>query len=294
MRGENEDTSIQRKEKDIRYLKIKSKNKKFNELNIKKMNSLNNNDNNKFNSIVHNINLEKKNLIRIKKKSTISNKNIHDNIDYKINHMSINLPSYYNASNNNSNIKINNSNNKSLPKKTIYNTKKMFKSINTDSSQSNNGKYITTFNFFPHKTKESKDATNFEFFRDKILKNQKLNIVSDRVPKKKFDTIRTRKNNVKKSNFLKPFDLNSLFFVNNSNIREKIVQVLHSKDINFNEVNSKFNCYKKDIKFELAIVNVSEFDGMYIIKTFQKPANSIIKLRNYYNNIIFRLINSIK
>lgn len=88
--------------------------------------------------------------------------------------------------------------------------------------------------------------------------------------------------------------MNSLVFVNNSNIREKIGLVLHSKDINYNEVNSKFNCYKKDIKFELAIINVNEFDGIYIIKSFQKPANSIIKLRNYYNNIIFRLINSIK
>ena len=295
MRRENEDTSVQRKEKDLRYLKIKSKNKKFSELNIKKMNSLNSNDNNtKFNSIIHSINLEKKNLIRIKKKSTISNKNIHDNIDYKINHMSINLPSFYNVSNNNSNIKINNSNNKSLPKKTVYNTKQIFKSINTDFNQSINGKYITSFNFFPHKSKESKDASNLEFFRDRILKNQKLNVVSDRVPKKNFDALKSRKSYVKKSNFLKPFDLNSLVFVNNSNIREKIGQVLHSKDINYNEVNSKFNCYKKDIKFELAIINVNEFDGIYIIKSFQKPANSIIKLRNYYNNIIFRLINSIK
>jgi len=114
------------------------------------------------------------------------------------------------------------------------------------------------------------------------------------VPKKKLEALKTRKSYMKKSNFLKPFDLNSLVFVNNNNIREKIGQVLNSKDINYNEVNNKYNCYKKDIKFELAIVNVNEFDGIYIIKSFLKPANSIIKLRNYYNNIIFRLINSIK
>ena len=311
-----EDTSVQRKQKDIRYLKIKSKNRKFNELKINKINNLNNNNNDNnsnnneninLNSLINNIHIEQNNLIKIKKKNSVSNKYFYDNINKRINHMSINHPSFNNISDNNSNIKVNNSNlnNKSIPKQLIYNTKQMFKSINTSEFyQTTKDKFTTSSNFFPNrlnkeKEKDNKEATNFEFYRDKIFKkeqNNKLNILSERNPKIKIDNYKNRNdaNINKKNNFLKPFDLNSLVFFNNnnSNIKDKISQILNSKDINYNENNNKYNCSKKDIKFELNVINLNEYDGTYIIKSFHKTVN--IKLKNVYNNMIFKLINNIK
>ena len=311
-----EDTSVQRKQKDIRYLKIKSKNRKFNELKINKINNINNNNNDNnsnnneninLNSLINNIHIEQNNLIKIKKKNSVSNKYFYDNINKRINHMSINHPSFNNISDNNSNIKVNNSNlnNKSIPKQLIYNTKQMFKSINTSEFyQTTKDKFTTSSNFFPNrlnkeKEKDNKEATNFEFYRDKIFKkeqNNKLNILSERNPKIKIDNYKNRNdaNINKKNNFLKPFDLNSLVFFNNnnSNIKDKISQILNSKDINYNENNNKYNCSKKDIKFELNVINLNEYDGTYIIKSFHKTVN--IKLKNVYNNMIFKLINNIK
>ena len=311
-----EDTSVQRKQKDIRYLKIKSKNRKFNELKINKINNLNNNNNDNnsnnneninLNSLINNIHIEQNNLIKIKKKNSVSNKYFYDNINKRINHMSINHPSFNNISDNNSNIKVNNSNlnNKSIPKQLIYNTKQMFKSINTSEFyQTTKDKFTTSSNFFPNrlnkeKEKDNKEATNFEFYRDKIFKkeqNNKPNILSERNPKIKIDNYKNRNdaNINKKNNFLKPFDLNSLVFFNNnnSNIKDKISQILNSKDINYNENNNKYNCSKKDIKFELNVINLNEYDGTYIIKSFHKTVN--IKLKNVYNNMIFKLINNIK
>ena len=306
-----EDTSVQRKQKDIRYLKIKSKNRKFNELKINKINNINNNNNDNnsnnneninLNSLINNIHIEQNNLIKIKKKNSLSNKYFYDNINKRINHMSINHPSFNNITDNNSNIKVNN---KSIPKQLIYNAKQMFKSINTSEFyQTTKDKFTTTSNFFPNrlnkeKEKDSKESTNFEFYRDKIFKkeqNNKLNILSERNPKIKIDNYKSRNdaNLNKKNNFLKPFDLNSLVFFsnNNSNIKDKISQILNSKDINYNENNNKYSCTKKDIKFELNVINLNEYDGTYIIKSFHKTVN--IKLKNVYNNMIFKLINNIK
>ena len=311
---DTEDTSVQRKQKDIRYLKIKSKNRKFNELKINKINNMNNNNDNtcnnneniNLNSLINNIHIEQNNLIKIKKKNSLSNKYFYDNINKRISHMSINHPSFNNISDNNSNIKVNSSNlnNKSIPKQLIYNTKQMFKSINTSEFyQTTKDKFTTSSNFFPNKLnkekeKDNKESTNFEFYRDKIFKkeqNNKFNILSERNPKIKIDNYKNRNdfNFNKKNNFLKPFDLNSLVFFNNnnSNIKDKISQILNSKDINYNEINNKYNCSKKDMKFELNVINLNEYDGTYIIKSFHKTVN--IKLKSVYNNMIFKLINNI-
>ena len=186
--NDNEETSIQRKEKDNKYLKIKSKNKKFQEYKINQLNSLNNNkiknEKTKFNDINNNQN-ENKNLIRIKKKNTISNMNFNEEKEKNINHMSINFPSFYKISNNNSNIKMNNTNNKLISKKSISNSKQIFKSLNTDFY--NNDKLTTTdLNFFS--TKNNNNISNFDFYRDKILqkrKNSNKNILSERIQQKK-------------------------------------------------------------------------------------------------------------
>ena len=301
-----EDTSLQRKEKDLRYLKIKSKNKKFNELKINKLNSLNHNSESiQLNSIVNNTDKDKNNLIRIKKKTSISNKNFNDNLNKKFNYMSINLHSFYNSKINNSRLKINtvnNINNKSFPKKAIYNAKQIFNSINTEFYQSNEGRYTTTsFNFYHNrKTNNNKEISKIEFYRDKILKkrhNLKSNILSERNIKKKFEGLKTKKSEIKKNYFLKPFDLNSLVFVNkNNDIKNRINHVLNSKDINYNEGNNKYNCYKKEIKFDINIINLIDMEGGYIIKSILKYVNSnnSIKLKNLYNNIVFKIISNIK
>ena len=312
---DTEDTSVQRKQKGIRYLKIKSKNRKFNELKINKINNMNNNNDNtcnnneniNLNSLINNIHIEQNNLIKIKKKNSLSNKYFYDNINKRISHMSINHPSFNNISDNNSNIKVNNSNvnNKSIPKQLIYNTKQMFKSINTSEFyQTTKDKFTTSSNFFPNKLnkekeKDNKESTNFEFYRDKIFKkeqNNKFNILSERNPKIKIDNYKNRNdfNFNKKNNFLKPFDLNSLVFFNNNNanIKDKISQILNSRDINYNENNNKYNCSKKDMKFELNVINLNEYECTYIIKSFHKTVN--IKLKSVYNNMIFKLINNIK
>ena len=310
---DSEDTSVQRKQKDIRYLKIKSKNRKFNELKMNKNNNDNNsnniNENINLNNLINNIHIEQNNLIKIKKKNSLSNKYFYDNINKRINHMSINHPSFNNnISDNNSTIKVNSSNlnNKSIPKQLIYNAKQMFKSINTSEFyQTTKDKFTTSSNFFPNKLnkekeKDNKEATNFEFYRDKIFKkeqNNKFNMLSERNPKFKTDNkYKSDINFNKKNNFLKPFDLNSLVFFNNNNnngnIKDKISQFLNSKDITYNENNNKYNCSKKEMKFELNVINLNEYDGTYIIKSFHKTVN--IKLKNVYNNMIVKLINNIK
>ena len=293
--NDNEETSIQRKEKDNKYLKIKSKNKKFQEYKINHLNSLNNNkikiEKTEFNDIIYNNQNNNKNLIRIKKKNTISNKNFNDEKEKNINHMSINFPSFYKISNNNSNIKINNTKNKLIWKKSISNSKQIFKSLNTDFY--NNDKLTTTdFNFFS--TKNNNNITNFGFYRDKILqksKNSNKNILSERIqPKKQI----SKKNvNKKNYNFLKPFDLNSIVFIKKDfNIKEIIGKSLKMKNINYNDIYYKYTCYKKELKFDINIININESEGTYIIKTFQKPVKSI-KLKNLYYNTIFKLINNI-
>ena len=312
IRRETEDTSIQRKEKDIRYLKIKSKNRKFNEIKINKMNSLKtnyifkNNEKSQLSNLITSINLDKNNLIRIKKKNSISNKNFKDNRDKNINHMSLNVPSFYCASNNNSNIKIkNNSNNKSFPKKPIYNTKQIFKSINTDFYYPNNEKLTTTgINFYPTKNSVTNNNiinANSDFCRDKILSNKIQNsniknfILSERNTFIKNNIMNKKRNEIKKNiTFYKPFDLNSLIYVNkNEELKEMINKLFNSKNIKYNEMNNKYKCFNKKIKFELNIINVNELNGAYIIKSFQKPVNGT-KIKNVYNNTIFKLINNIK
>ena len=303
IKRENEETSIQRKEKDNKYLKIKSKNKKFN---INKLNSINGKiknektESNNLNDLIHyiNINTDKKNLIRIKKKSTISNKNFNENREKNINHMSINFPSFSKISNNNSKIKISNTNNRLISKKTIYNTKQVFKSLNTDFFQNNDKLATTDFNFFSTKNNNNIN-TNFDFYRDKMLKkeqNSKNDILSERIIKNLANSITKKRADDKKIyHFLKPFDLNSLIYNKRiTNIKDIIGKLLQSKNIKYNESNNKYICYKKELKFEFNIINLNELDGAYIIKSFQKPINKSIKIKKLYYNIIFKLFNNIK
>ena len=191
-------------------------------------------------------------MIRIKKNSTISNKNFNDNIDKNINHISINFPSFKNISNNNSNLKLNNnSNNKSFPKKHIYNAKRIFKSINTDFFNSNNDKFTTTsVNFFSTKNNNNNNVNN-DFYRDKILNNppNTKNIVySERITINKNNNLTKKRNEMKKNNiFSKPFDLNSLVYISeNVDIKDTINKLLNAKNIMFNEINYKYNCQKKN------------------------------------------------
>ena len=293
IRRENEDTSVQRKEKDNKYLKIKSKNKKFNDGKINQLNSLYSNKTIKnektdYSDINNNINSEKKNLIRIKKKNTISNRDFTDDKEKNINHLSINFPSYYKINNNNSNI-LNNSNNKYLSKKTIYNNKQHFKSLKTDFYTQNEKLTTTDFNFFS--TKNNHIISNFDFYRDKILKkaqNSKNNILSERIQKKKANEYK------KNYNFLKPFDLNSLIYINkNYDIKDIIKKSLISKNIKYNDNGNKYTCHKNEIKFKINIISVNELVVAFIIKFYQKPVKSI-KIKSSYNNIIFKLINNIK
>ena len=76
-------------------------------------------------------------------------------------------------------------------------------------------------------------------------------------------------------------------------IKETINKFFNLKKINSSEVNNKYNCQKKNLKFELNIVNINESNGAYIIKSFQKSVNDM-KLKNTYYNTIFKLINNIK
>ena len=294
IKKDNEESSIQKKERNDRYLKLKSKNKKFGEFRINKMNSLNNNKT-KIEKIenndINNINSEKKNFIRIKKKNTISNKNL-DNIDKNINQKSINFPSFYDASYNHSNIRLNNTNTKSFPKKHIYNSKQIFKSLNTDFYNKNEKLTTTEFNFFSTK---NNNMTNLDYYRDKILKKDKNNILSERIDKNKMISITKKLNDVKKNNnFMKPFDLNSIIYIKKeSNLKEIISKFLKAKNIHFYDTNNKYSCSKKELKFEFNIININELDRAFIIKAFQKP-NKYIKLKNLYNSIIIKLINNIK
>ena len=251
---DNEETSFQRKEKNDRYLKIKSKNKKFSEFRIN--NNIIKNEKTEIND-VNNINSEQKNLIRIKKKNTISNKNF-DNIDKNINQIPKNFPSFYDASYNNSNLKLNNSNTKSFPKKQIYNSKQVFKSLNTDFYNKNDKLTATEFNFFPTK---NNNIINSEYYRDKMLKIDKNNVLSERVEKNKIILINKKINDDKKinTNFIKPFDLNSIIYIKKgNNLKDTLHKALKAKKIHYYDINNKYNCYKKELRFEFNVINKNE------------------------------------
>jgi hypothetical protein len=93
---------------------------------------------------------------------------------------------------------------------------------------------------------------------------------------------------------MKPFDLNSIIYTKNeTHIKETINNILKSKNITFNENNNKYTCYKKELKFDFNIIDINELDGAFLIKSFQKPVNSI-KIKKLYYNMILKLINNIK
>jgi 5'-AMP-activated protein kinase catalytic alpha subunit len=254
------ETSIKRKIKDDIYLKIKSKNKKFNNFKFNKINNINTNiqksETNIHNSIKANtLNLKGINISRMKKKNT----NIYIN-------------SNYNRKNINS---INNIDNKTSESKKILLNKKYlnYNKLNTD--YNSNKLILTKSNFFSNR-------------RNKL---NNMNEINDNNTNKILYTC----DNIKKIKFLKPFDLNSIVLIKEgSDIKNKICYFLTNKNIKVKiSGKNKYICSKNDINFDVDIINIRENNNAFIIKSFHSQFKSI-KSKNFYYNTILKLINQAK
>ena len=241
-------------------MKIKSKNKKFNDFKFNKINNINTNiqksETNIHNSIKANtLNLKGINISRMKKKNT----NIYIN-------------SNYNRKNINS---INNIDNKTSESKKILLNKKYlnYNKLNTDS---NSNKLI---------------LTKSNFFSNRRNKLNNMNEINDNNTNKILYTC----DNIKKIKFLKPFDLNSIVLIKEgSDIKNKICYFLTNKNIKVKiSGKNKYICSKNDINFDVDIINIRENNNAFIIKSFHSQFKSI-KSKNFYYNTILKLINQAK
>ena len=273
--NKQKETSSKRKIKDEHYLKIKSKNKVFNNSKIKKYNNSQKNIIKIDNSLKKtNIQKEKNNFCLIPKKNP--NRYFNSKLDEKIN--------YRNTSkikNDEKNIKAN------ISKKSIkdINTKrKMFKHLNTDFNRPSNFNKLS--------------LTNINFFSNRknniytLQEIKEINYKNDCT--KKMQILSSNSNKDKKNNFLNPFDLSSIIVLNERiDIKKKICSFFDNKGIKYkNEGNNKFICSKNDMELELKLLNISNENGnrIYIIKLFHKKFKSI-KSKNLYYKYIPKLFN---
>ena len=266
------ETSAKRKIKDENYLQIKSKNKVFNNLKIKKYNS-NNSQKNIIkidNSLKRNkYQKEKTNCGLIQKKN--SNRYFNSKIDEKV--------IKGNASKNKNdekNIKTNES--KKLIKD-INIKRKMFKHLNTDFNRPSNFNKLS--------------LTNINFFSNRknnlytLQEIKEINYKNDST--KKMQILSSNSNKNKKNNFLNPFDLSSIIIFNERiDAKKKICNFLDNKNIKYkNGGNNKYICSKNDMELELQLLNISNENGnkIYIIKLFHKKFKSIKSKNLYYKYI---------
>jgi hypothetical protein len=264
---EKEVEEYKREEKDLKYLKLKSKHKQFNIVNNNNKDELNNNTHN--------------NLIKNFKKA--KTKNMENPIlNSKMNKCKniipvndkINLNPQKKLIQNNENIE--QKSNINEYKKFLNSSRKKFLIENNQDNNSSNSLdndlyQIYDNNHKSHNSRKNKSKKNVKF------KNTELSFIYE-------------ENDV---NDLKIFDLNTINFYENYNsskeIKEKIKKELDNKRIKYNLKKNKYCCYyKNDNKFDIDIYSVSEVKNIYIIKCVKKYGNTNL-IKDIFKFILSKL-----
>ena len=261
---EKEVEEYKRKEKDIKYLKLKSKHKQFNIVKNTNKDELNNNTHNKNFKKTKTKNMEnpiKNSKINKLKNIITGNEKIILNPQKKIIQNNKNIEHYTTI--NDYKKYLNYSKNVSLTER------------NQDNNNSNNSidnEVCQTFdsNSKSHNSRKNKSKKNDKF------KNTELSFIYDE----------------NDNNNLKVFDLNSINFYENYNskeIKEKIKRELDNKKVKYTLKKNKYCCYyKNENKFDIDIYSVNEVKNVYIIKYIKKYGNTNV-IKDIFKYILLKL-----
>ena len=279
----NEEERLKNKEKDIQYLKLKSKHKAFNVVKFqddKKNNSIKNS----FKNQKYDRSNDNDRLIGSFKKTKTKNYNPHfinSIINSKYNRIKnmiidkekiriLNLPK--DSSEKKQNI-IHYSTIKNYQKYLNFSKKKNMTEKFGKIEEKKKLKHKNSSNSFNedyYKTLDNNSSYSKHKNRLKKNNNKNKNTELD----SKFDEFNMNNN-------IKIFDLNNIYYFKNCNdikeIKEKLKKELDNKKIKYNLIKNKFYCYyKNDNKFEIDIYHNNEAKNIYIIKYVKKFGNNTI------------------
>ena len=278
------------KEKDLKYLKLKARNKKFGVIKIEEEYPIKNDDKN------FSLNLGNK-------KKAISKRNRFEKLKNPI----INFTSLNTKNNNDkilnipediSSIKIKKEGTKkieesikkiSLDKKhllTLLNEQKNY--ISPDKSNAKDDKNKTCNN-----EKNIEIQKNLNFYQTYINDDKRQNLTLENNAKKRFFksnfyTLDNDKNKKPNNNeYFKPFDLSSIFFNKIDNIKEKIIKEGEAKKWK-NRIRKKGCILSKNNETIYFNINISNNFNIVIVKAIKKKGN-IQKCKSFINFIINKL-----
>ena len=279
------------KDKDLKYLKLKAKNKKFGVIKIEEEYPIKNED--KFLSL----------NLGIKKKA-ISKRNRFENVQ----NSTLNYTSLNKKNNNNkildipediSFIKIKKEKTKKVEesiKKTSLDKKHLLNLLNEQKNyisldQPNNSN--TSAN--NDKNKTINNEKNVNFYQTYINDDKRQNLTLENNVKKRFfkstlNTIDNNEKNKKQNNeeHLEPFDLSSIFFNKIDNIKEKIIKEGENKKWK-NRIRKKGCILSKNNEIIIDFnINISNNFNIVIVKAIKQKGN-LQKCKSFINFIINKL-----
>ena len=279
----NEEEELKKKEKDIKYLKLKSKHKAFNVVK-KPEEKFHNNLKNTYKSKKHVKNNDYNILIRSFKKTKTKNYNTHylHSIMRKNNKLKNNIIDKEvkiletQRSSKENNKRINHHTTVNNYHKLLNNSKKKYLTKKFDNIEEHNA----------NKNRESNNSLNNEIYNVLERNSNSNSKHKNRIKKVNLKYKNNELNNInggyKMNNDIKIFDLNSINYCKNNidikELKEKMKKELDNKKVKYNLTKNKFRCNKNDNKFEIEIYPLNESKNIYIIKYIKKFGNvAIIK-----------------
>ena len=288
---ENEEEEFRRKEKDIKYLKLKSKHKKFNIVKNEK-----DNFNNSIKYSYTNNNKTINNTIFIPAFRKTKTKNTNNNYE----------PNFTNNKNNKfKNILLETEKLKIFNQKNINKRNEIINhhtTINNYKNYLNNSKkkFNKSLERKPNKNYNDNNKNSSNSIENKLYDTYENNIKNDE--KNKIKKM-TKNKNVEYNSIFDDYnennsekqvlDLNSIFYCKNygdiKEIKEKIKKELDNKKVKYNLKKNKFCCYyKNENKFNLEIYPLNDVKNIFIIKYVKKLGN-ILTIKDIYKFLIGKI-----
>ena len=310
---ENEEEEFKRKEKDIKYLKLKSKHKKFNIVKHEEIpinNNIITNNNNINNNIKYsyrnnNDEYNLNNFFRSFKKSKNKNNNINNNninVIEENSYLSSKVNKFKNIILANQKIKSINTQknfikkNKNINHHITFNNYQKYLNYSKKKYMTERMEYSERHNNYKNKNNSS---NSFENELYKTFDNNLPKINSTHKNKSIKHTHRYRNTEINlleeedKINFeMKVFDLNTILYYKNYNdikdMKDNINKEFDNKKIKYKLKKNKYCCYKNDNKFDIEICPINEAKNIYIIKGIKKIGNYKI-IKDIYKLILTKL-----
>ena len=288
---ENEEEEFRRKEKDIKYLKLKSKHKKFNIVKNEK-----DNFNNSIKYSYTNNNKTINNTIFIPAFRKTKTKNTNNNYE----------PNFTNNKNNKfKNILLETEKLKIFNQKNINKRNEIINhhtTINNYKNYLNNSKkkFNKSLERKPNKNYNDNNKNSSNSIENKFYDTYENNIKNDE--KNKIKKM-TKNKNVEYNSIFDDYnennsekqvlDLNSIFYCKNygdiKEIKEKIKKELDNKKVKYNLKKNKFCCYyKNENKFNLEIYPLNDVKNIFIIKYVKKLGN-ILTIKDIHKFLIGKI-----